>query len=377
MPNAELTKAEFAALLGVGVGLVSFGLSAALTALVKRLAVKADFVARPVADRYHRSVIPMGGGIAFFWAMAIIGVAAVAVALLLGSRMGQFGLAAPGEAKFSGRMIQAAVLAICLLGMHLLGLWDDRRKLGPYFKLSCQFAAAFSMAFFADVRIEFFIENRFVTSLLSSVWMVVIINAFNFMDNMDGLSAGIATIAASILLCAAAMNGQVLVAGFTIVFVGAMLGFLVFNFPPARIFMGDAGSMVVGTVMAILTMKTTYYHQAWGGNWYAVFMPLIVMAVPLYDFSSVTILRLRQGKSPFVGDTQHFSHRLKRRGLSDRQTALTLYLATLCTGIGALFLYQVNWLGATGIFVQVLMILAIIAIMESTGTGEGNGQRDN
>ncbi|HSV27060.1 MAG TPA: MraY family glycosyltransferase [Sedimentisphaerales bacterium] len=359
-------------LLGLAVGAGAVGLSALLTAGVRRWAIKTDFVARPSEDRHHRTVIPMGGGIAFFWAMAITGAGALAAAFLFGDRLAEFGLAAPGQPQFVGRLREAVVIGLCLLGMHILGLWDDKRKLGPGFKLLCQFAAAIAMALFADVRVELFIHNSLVTGLLSSVWIVLIINAFNFLDNMDGLSAGIATIAASILLCAAAMNGQTLVAGFTIAFIGTMLGFLVFNFPPARIFMGDAGSMVIGTTMAILTLKTTYYRQEVGGNWYAVFMPLIVMAVPLYDFISVTVLRLRQGKSPFVGDTQHFSHRLKRRGLSDRQTALTLYLATLCTGLGALFLYQLNWLGATGVLMQVLMILAIVAILEATGKGKNN-----
>jgi UDP-GlcNAc:undecaprenyl-phosphate GlcNAc-1-phosphate transferase len=91
------------------------------------------------------------------------------------------------------------------------------------------------------------------------------------------------------------------------------------------------------------------------------------MAVPLYDFISVTVLRISQGKSPFVGDTQHFSHRLRRRGLSDTQTVLTLYLATLCTGLGATFLYQVNLAGAMLVFAQTVMVLAIIAILEMTG----------
>jgi UDP-GlcNAc:undecaprenyl-phosphate GlcNAc-1-phosphate transferase len=373
----NITGSHERILLGLAVGAGAFGLSSLLTAGVRKWALRTDFVARPSNDRYHRAVIPMGGGIAFFWAMAIIGAGAVAAALLLGGRMAEVGLAAPGQAQFSTRMRQALIVGGCLLGMHLLGLWDDKKKLGPGFKLACQFIAAIAMAMFADVRVELFIDNTIITSLLSSIWIVLIINAFNFMDNMDGLSAGIATIAAAILLCAAAMNGQVLVAGFTIVFIGVMLGFLLFNFPPASIFMGDAGSMVVGTVMAILTLKTTYYRQEVDGNWYAVFMPLIVMAVPLYDFTSVTILRIRQGKSPFVGDTQHFSHRLKRRGLSDRQTALTLYLATLCTGLGALFLYQLNWLGATGVFVQVLMILAMVAILEASGKGEVDGQTRN
>lgn len=369
----EITGGQETALLGAAVGAGTFGLSAILTAIVRKWATKTEFVARPVKDRYHRTVIPMGGGIAFFWTMAIIVVSAAAADLLLGERISKFGLTAPGQSKFNHRAMQAAVIGLSLLGMHLLGLWDDKKKLGPGIKLVCQFAAALAMVFLADVRVRLFIPNILVTGILSSIWIVLIINAFNFLDNMDGLSAGIATIAAAILLSAAWMNGQILIAGFTIVFIGTMLGFLVFNFPPACIFMGDAGSMVIGTVMAILTLKTTYYRQSIGGNWYEVFMPLIVMAVPLYDFISVSLLRISQGKSPFVGDTQHFSHRLKRRGLSDRQTALTLYLATLCTGIGATFLYQVNWLGAMGIFVQMLMILAIIAILEATGKGEDNG----
>jgi len=130
--------------------------------------------------------------------------------------------------------------------------------------------------------------------------------------------------------------------------------------------MGDAGSLVIGFFVALLTLRTTYYHEAHSGQWYPVFMPLIVMAVPLYDFISVTLLRISQGKSPFVGDTQHFSHRLKRHGLTDAQTALTLYLATLCTGLGATFLYQVDLIGTILIFAQTILVLSIIAVFEST-----------
>jgi UDP-GlcNAc:undecaprenyl-phosphate GlcNAc-1-phosphate transferase len=169
-----------------------------------------------------------------------------------------------------------------------------------------------------------------------------------------------------ILLTAAALSGQVFVSSLILIFIGTLLGFLVFNFPPAKIFMGDAGSLVVGFFVALLTVRTTYYHQALSGPWYSVFMPLLVMAVPLYDFISVTLLRISQGKSPFIGDTQHFSHRLKRRGLTDTQTILTLYLATLCTGLGAIFLSQVNPAGAILIIIQTVMVLSIIAIFENT-----------
>jgi UDP-GlcNAc:undecaprenyl-phosphate GlcNAc-1-phosphate transferase len=254
--------------------------------------------------------------------------------------------------------------------LFALGLWDDKKHLSPFFKLTVQFAVAIIAAFFADIRVELFIESKVVTSLLSAVWIVLIINVFNFLDNMDGASVGIAVIISCILFAAAALSGQVFVGGLTLVFIGALLGFLVFNFPPAKIFMGDAGSLVVGFFVAMLTVRTTYYHEAQSGQWYAVFMPLLVMAVPLYDFISVTLLRISQGKSPFIGDIQHFSHRLKKRGLTDTQTVLTLYLATLCTGLGAIFLYQVNLAGAILIFIQTVMVLSIVAIFETTAQND-------
>ena len=257
-----------------------------------------------------------------------------------------------------------------LFVLFILGLWDDKKHLGPFFKLSIQFLVAIAAAFFADIRVEFFIENKIITSLLSAIWIVLIMNSFNFLDNMDGLSAGIAVITSSILFTAAALNGQVFIGGLALVFIGTLSGFLVLNFPPAKIFMGDAGSLVIGFFVALLSLRTTYYNQALSGQWYPVLMPLIVMAVPLYDFISVTSLRIYQGKSPFVGDTQHFSHRIRKHGFNDKQTVLILYLATFCTGLGATFLYQVNLAGAIMIFVQTIMVLLIIAIFETTAGNE-------
>jgi UDP-GlcNAc:undecaprenyl-phosphate GlcNAc-1-phosphate transferase len=337
--------------------------------IAKRFAIGAGLVAQPTQDRYHRSVIPLGGGIAIFSTISII--------ILTAILMVKF-LIAPGYLNWLGSSVtihtegfiskisQLLIILVVVFFVFLLGLWDDKKHLSPSFKLVVEFVIAIIAAFFADIRFELFIESKIVTSILSAVWIVLIINAFNFLDNMDGASAGIAAIISCILLTAATLSGQVFVGGLTLVFIGTLSGFLVFNFPPAKIFMGDAGSLVVGFFVALLTVRTTYYHQAQSGQWYPVFMPLLVMAVPLYDFISVTLLRLSQGKSPFIGDTQHFSHRLKRRGLSDTQTVLTLYLATLCTGLGAIFLYQVNLAGAILIIIQTVMVLSIVAILETT-----------
>ncbi len=352
----------------------SFALSAVLTELAKIFASRAGFVSKPIKERFATRTVPLGGGIAIFANLAIVLLGAIAVVTFL---------IAPGRLNWLGESVTVyaggfiskigKILIILLLAfvLFLLGLWDDKKRLGPYLKLAVQFIVALSAAGFADIRVKFFIENYYITVLLSAIWIVVIINAFNFLDNMDGLSAGIAVITSSILFVAAAASGQVFIGAFMLAFIGTLLGFLVFNFPPAKIFMGDAGSLVVGFFVALLTLRTTYYNQALSQRWYPVFVPLIVMAVPLYDFISVAILRISQGKSPFVGDTQHFSHRMKKRGLSETQTVLTLYLATLCTALGATFLYQVNSAGAVLIFVQTVMVLLIIAIFETTA---GNGK---
>lgn len=354
-------------------------LSALLTGCVRRWAVKTEFVSRPREDRYNRNVIALGGGIAIFWTIAFFLLGGAAVVKLL---------MAPGHLSFLDESVlvhtegflskinHLLVVMASVLILHLMGIWDDRKGLGPFIKLAIQFGAATLAAVWADVRVEMFISNPVITTTLSIFWIVLMMNAFNFLDNMDGASGGIALIATAVLMVAAFRSGQVFVGAMGAVFAGALLGFLVFNFPPAKIFMGDCGSLVVGFFVALLTLRTTYYNAEAGTELYSIFMPLVVMAVPLYDFTSVTFLRLKQGKSPFVGDTQHFSHRLKRRGLSDRQVAMTLYVATLCTGIGAVLLQQARLFGAVLIAAQTAMVLGLIAILEASGNNHSNTQRE-
>ena len=348
-----------------------------LTALVRRVSLKTDFVSKPTEDRYSKKTIALGGGIAIFITLAGI-MAGGAIAMKFATSLDMFesflNRLNVNSADFFAKINQLIIVILVMTILFALGFWDDKKHLNPFFKLVVQFIAAFIAAAFADIRVEFFIESKIITIALSVFWIVLLINVFNFLDNMDGASCGIAVIAASILFTAAALSGQVFVAGLALLFIGTLLGFLVFNFPPAKIYMGDAGSFVVGFFIALLTLKTTYYNPVQSGPWYSVLLPLIVMAVPLYDFATVTMLRIKQGKSPFVGDTQHFSHRLKRHGFTDTHTVLILYLATLTTGLGATFLYQVNLTGAILIFIQTFLVLAIMAIFESTAKNDKNSK---
>jgi UDP-GlcNAc:undecaprenyl-phosphate GlcNAc-1-phosphate transferase len=219
-----------------------------------------------------------------------------------------------------------------------------------------------------------FREMRVLTALqppisipITILWIAAITNAFNFLDNMDGLSAGVAAVATTAFLTTTLLIQQWFVAAALALLLGALLGFLVWNFPPAKIFMGDSGSLVIGFILGVLTVRTTFLPKGvdWGAGWYAVFAPLIVLAVPLYDLIVVSIIRISRGKSPFVGDTNHFSHRLVARGMSRRTAVLCLYLLTAATSVAAILLpYVQTTFAAMLIFAQTLLVLGVVALLE-------------
>ncbi len=358
--------------------LAAFVVSILLTIVAKKIAVKFNLLAHPKSDRFHNKIVPLGGGIAIYFTIVAAFIAALAlieylaaknITVFCGRDFGEY------IAGFTRRANELLITILCGGVLFLLGLWDDIKNLSPWSKLVVEFAAAFVVAYWADVRVSLFIENKIITSILSTFWIVLIINVFNFLDNMDGASAGIAVIISLFLFVIAILSGQVFVACSAMVFAGTLTGFLVFNLHPASIFMGDAGSLVIGFFIAFLTLRTTYYHTTTEENdWYTVMAPLVILAIPLYDFISVTILRISQGKSPFVGDTQHFSHRLKKLGLTDFQTVLTLYLATIATGLGAVVLTKALWPYGLLVFLQTIVVLEIVALLESIGR---NGKKQS
>ena len=266
-----------------------------------------------------------------------------------------------------------AALVVCVFGLHLLGLVDDRRPLGPWTKLVVQSIAALVMILFFDTRLLTMFDRVSGLSVLAPwpsvvitlLWFLVVTNAINFMDNMDGLAAGVGAIASVLFLVAACLNEQWFIAVALALLFGSLIGFLIYNFPPASIFMGDGGSLVIGYLLAFLTTRTTFYHGSdAAGGWYGVLMPLVILAVPLYDLVSVSVIRIRQGKSPFVGDQQHFSHRFVMRGFSRKAAVLMIWGCTLITGIGGVMLSRLESWQAVLVGVQTIVILAFIAIYE-------------
>jgi UDP-GlcNAc:undecaprenyl-phosphate GlcNAc-1-phosphate transferase len=254
--------------------------------------------------------------------------------------------------------------------MMLLGLVDDRGGVSWQSRVVSQSVVAAFMVW-QGWRLTVFIDDQIVTFLISVLWIVGIVNAFNLLDNMDGLAAGVAWIA-TMLLAAVMLIGpnaepegpQLFVAGFLSVLAGSIGGFWIFNKPPATIFMGDAGSYFIGFCIATATMMATF-----AGNQlprHAILAPICILAVPIYDTLSVIVIRLREGRSPFVGDKRHFSHRLVELGLSPAAAVGTIYLLTLSCGLGALLLHQVSASGAVVILLMVVSVLSVIAILEAT-----------
>jgi UDP-GlcNAc:undecaprenyl-phosphate GlcNAc-1-phosphate transferase len=269
----------------------------------------------------------------------------------------------------------AVILLGGLLVLHVMGLIDDRCALPAHPKLLVMLSLAALVSIATGSRLltalDPYVGGPWLSYVLTILWLVVITNAFNFLDNMDGLSGGVAAIAASFFLGAALMNPtpQWFIGACLALLVGSLAGFLFFNFPwrgPATIFMGDGGSLVVGFLLAFLTVRTTYVPagEAGGSLWHAAFMPLVVLAIPLYDFTSVTIIRLSQGKSPFVGDLQHFSHRLVQRGLSRRAAVIVIHGFTAVTAIGGISLASLKPWQAALVGVQTLLVLMVLAMWE-------------
>ncbi len=347
-----------------------FLLSAVTTAVVRSLGRRAGFVDKPYAHKSHEKPTALGGGVAIF-----VGVALPVVIGTVLARVWSHGdvpsfvplLIRDHLDGMSSKLPVVLTLMACAAVLHVIGLIDDRRALGPVPKFVAQFVVALVTAWPLGIRMFEFLPVP--ASIAATVfWIVLITNAFNFLDNMDGLSAGVAAIGAAIFAVASMSAGQIFVPILAWVMVGALLGFLIFNRSPASIFMGDAGSLVVGYLMGVVTILTTFYDPAQKLQPMGVFVPLVVLAVPLYDAISVITLRLRAGESPFRGDHRHFSHRLVKRGMSRRGAVYTVYLATAATGLPAIALPRVSWTIATMLLLQCLCVVTMIAVLEHADT---------
>ena len=334
----------------------SFAVTAALVPLMMRVARRFDFLDHPGPRKIHTEPIPYGGGIA------------VAIGFL--ATLGVHHLAARAVPEPSFKLVPVPVFALGSLAILVLGLIDDRRRLSARFKLLVQAIVATGVAL-GGARLQLFGAPDPVCVAVTVLWILGVTNAFNLLDHMDGLSSGVALLSGAAFLFVAVQTGQLFIGSILVPLLGACAGFLLFNFPPARIFLGDAGSLFIGFWLSCLTISFTFYSAHYA--LYTYFVPVAVLAVPLFDTGSVVAIRLLRRRPIFEGDTNHLAHRLTKLGMSRRLAVLTIYALTLLAGLSALLLYHVQERGAVLILVQLLLTFGIITILEAAGRSHVDG----
>ncbi|MCC9657696.1 MraY family glycosyltransferase [Rhodopirellula halodulae] len=395
----------------IGLVLLAAGMAAVSSWLIlfpiRKFADQLGLLDRPGGHSSHTVPTPLGGGLGIYLGiLSTITLATLAAALLRdptsipGWVSGLRDLVSPAvipESWWEAATLHAPgvwsrcgdVWWLIAAGTVLvtLGLLDDRFGLPVGLRLGVQFGISAAVVWGLDIELSLFLVAGWLTKLLSVVWIVAVINSFNMLDNMDTLSSGVAAIiAGSMALVMMTIpdpgtdRPQLLVASLLLVVAGALIGFLFHNRPPAKIFMGDGGSYLVGFLIAVGMLMATFAAgensdavagDVGEGSWvgsrpHAVLAPLCAMAVPLYDMITVIWIRIRQGRSPFQGDHSHLSHRLVDLGLSRTGAVSTIHLLTATCGLAALLLTHVGVWQSIAVLGIVLCLLTLIGILEST-----------
>ena len=284
----------------------------ALTPLAGRLARRLGILDHPQGHKMHKQVTPYLGGLA-------VGGGLLLVAMIT-----------------AGTSAQLLVILLGALAMASLGLADDWRGVGPRSKLVVEAAAAVAL-WLAGARGGVLGPDA-LHLVVTVLWVLAVTNALNMLDNMDGVAPGVAAVSALGFFAIAAARGDYLVASLALAVAGASLGFLRYNFPPARIFLGDAGSLMLGFLLAALGLKldlvgvTSVIRGA--------LIPFLLLAVPLLDMALVVTARVQERRPVHIGGTDHTAHRLNEQGLAPRQIALAAYFVqAICCEL-ALVLYE-------------------------------------
>jgi len=295
-------------------GIATFALVGGLTPVMRKIALKVGAVDRPNLERKtQKEPVPYLGGVAIS-----IGITVASFAALLYSDF---------STETFNKALSVLLPAILISAM---GLYDDLRGLEPWPRLVAQTIAGIAVAIYLtqnDTLGQAF-GNQFLNYAITIIWVVGICNSINFFDNLDGGASGTVAVISIFLFAIAFNQGQSLVSALAVVTAGATLGFLIWNKSPAKIYMGDAGALFLGIIIAVLTIRL---DPEVGPQARAFAIPLLLMAIPILDTTTVVISRLSRGISPFTGGRDHLSHRLMRKGLGRRSTAYVLW------GMAALF----------------------------------------
>lgn len=342
-----------------------------LTPLARRLGPRLGMADRPGPRKIHTRVTPRSGGLAVYAAfMGCLGVNLLAA--WFAGRHAEF-LPAPLRALCGNLPMRLGPLTAIAAGATLLfalGAWDDIRPLGPRFKLLVQFAAVVPLLI-GGVSVKLFLPYPWMGWLVTAFWVVLVTNAFNLIDNMDGLCGGVGAIVCGVMALISLLSSEFYMAAMFLLLAGALAGFLRYNFHPATLFLGDSGSLVTGYLIASLSVVATYYEPG-APTALPVLTPLVALGVPLFDTISVMWIRWRSGRPLMQGDTNHFSHRLTRLGMSVPRAVLFIYVTTLAMGLAALPLRYLPPPAAIAQTVFIALLFILIYLLERAAGGANN-----
>ncbi len=295
--------------------------------------LRCGLVDDPGHRKIHRSPVALAGGFAVLTGILLPLVGGAMLLKFSAVHLSSAGAIVHG---IDRRALELAVLALGAVAITLLGWLDDKHELKPLPKFLGQLLIAIAVAA-ACKRITLFVSSEGFSYAITILWLLTVINAFNFMDNMNGLCAGVGAIGAFLFALLAASQGEYLVALTGFLMCGALAGFLPWNFPHARAFLGDAGSHLVGYLLAVMAILPHFYTKQHPRP-LAVLAPLLVLAVPLIDLAQVSLYRTLHKKPFWIGDTNHLSHRLVRAGMSPTRAVLLLWLLAALLGALACWL---------------------------------------
>lgn len=348
------------ALLCTGVATI---LGSLFTWLARRYAGLLGLVDKPKSEGHknHRQATPVAGGAAMWCAWILTVIMGYATAELgQGHIPAAIAQAIQGLSSVATRL---TIFALCATVLMLAGIYDDRFAMKAWSKFLIQFAVAFLTACMGSQMLAAYCP-QWLAIVLATLWIVTVINAINFFDNMDGLAGGTGAIALLFLLIVSLLRGQYFVAMLHSAALGAVVGFLFFNRHPASIFMGDSGSHFLGYIIACGSLLTTYYIPQHTPTLAALMIPPLILAVPLLDAVIVVAIRMYLGKPIYVGDNRHLSHRFTAMGISRPLAVRLIWLLSLISGTGALTLLWLPPAGVTLIILQVMALMATILIIQ-------------
>jgi UDP-GlcNAc:undecaprenyl-phosphate GlcNAc-1-phosphate transferase len=304
---------------------LTYSIVGLLTPVMRKVAISKQILDKPTsAHKSHTQAVPYLGGVAILIGVILVSYSALIINGVTGNNF----------------WLATSVLAPAVV-MGLVGLWDDIKNLPPLPRFIGQSIAGLVVAILLVIgkNVANPTGSTYIDVVITVIWVVGICNSINFFDNLDGGAAGTVAISAIFLTHLALSNGQSFIAALAVVVAGGTLGFLIWNRTPARIYMGDAGALFLGVLLATLMIRLNPDTKTQVASFAT---PILLLAIPILDTSVAVFSRLRRGISPFQGGKDHLSHRLIRLGISRKIAAILLWMLSILFGLLAVFISSVK-----------------------------------